>query len=504
MRTFEAGEDWMWCYADQMLLYPSAVPGKPIEVQLATTKEFLRPLPLFAQLEEQDLDALTRLAEPRTLKAGDLLMEQDAPGDAMYVVLDGQFEVSKHSGKQDVLLGLRGSGEMLGEMALLEEAPRMASVRALSDSRVLAISRAAFYQLLADNSSAVLAILRTVIGRLRSTEGLLQQQEKMAALGTLSAGLAHELNNPAAAVMRSAGQLRDVLNKWQRISGDLELLTFNEAQAARLAQIRNSEFGMRNSSTSNAPDSMDALARSDMESELEEWLDDHQVDEAWELAPELVSLGWDAGRLDELAGDFTPEQLRVVVPWIANASSAYELLDEVQRSAESISRIVKSVKTYSYLDQAPVQRVDIHDSLENTLMILKHKLKTGVTVKREYAPDLPQIDAHGSELNQVWTNLIDNAIDAMQGKGEITIRTYARGDNVIVEIADNGPGMPPDVQQHIFDPFFTTKGPGVGTGLGLHIVYNIVVDKHHGQIAVSSQPGETCFQVTLPIKLARE
>jgi len=176
----------------------------------------------------------------------------------------------------------------------------------------------------------------------------------------------------------------------------------------------------------------------------------------------------------------------------------------VQSGAELISELVKAVKTYSYLDQAPIQRVDIHDSLENTLIILKHKLKTGVTVKREYAPDLPQIDAFGSELNQVWTNLIDNAIDAMGGKGEITLRTYARGDNVIVEIADNGPGIPQEIQQRIFEPFFTTKGPGIGTGLGLHIVYNIVVDKHYGQITVMSKPGETCFQVTLPIKLARE
>jgi signal transduction histidine kinase len=218
----------------------------------------------------------------------------------------------------------------------------------------------------------------------------------------------------------------------------------------------------------------------------------------------LVSLGWGTEQLDELAAEFSPEQLRVVVPWLANGSSAYTLLDEVQSSAERISEIVKAVKTYSYLDQAPIQQVDIHDSLQNTLVILKHKLKTGVDVTRDYAPDLPRIEAYGSELNQVWTNLIDNAIDAMQGKGEITIRTYARSDSVIVQISDNGPGIPPDIQQRIFEPFFTTKGPGTGTGLGLHIVYNIVVDKHHGQITLTSKPGETCFQVTLPVKLARE
>jgi signal transduction histidine kinase len=520
MRSFEQDEDWMWCYKDQVLIYPSTgmasgdpenpalspqssvlspiKDGQPIEVQVATTKEFLRPLPLFSSLEEQDLDTLTALAEPRAIPTGELLMEQDSPGDALYVVLDGQFEVTKRSGKHDVVLGLRGSGEMLGEMSLLEQAPRMASVRALRDSRVLAISRPAFYQLLASNPSAVFAILRTFITRLRSTEQLLVQQEKLAALGTLSAGLAHELNNPAAAVRRSTDQLREVLGEWQRTSGELDMLAFDAAQSARLSALRGEMA--KHASTPV----YDALARSDMESEMETWLDEHGVEQGWELAPVLVSLGWGAEQLDALAGEFTPEQLRVVVPWLANGSSAFRLLDEVQGSAERISEIVKAVKTYSYLDQAPIQQVDIHDSLENTLVILKHKLKSGAHVTRDYAPDLPQIEAYGSELNQVWTNLIDNAIDAMQGKGEITLRTYARNDSVTVEISDNGPGIPPEIQQRIFEPFFTTKGPGTGTGLGLHIVYNIIVDKHHGQITLTSKPGETCFQVSLPIKLARE
>ncbi len=517
MRSMEPGEDWMWCYEDQVLIYPKglrplpsgddqgdATTGQPVEVQFATTKEFLRPLPLFSSLEEQDLDTLTHLAEPRAIKSGDLLMEEGSPGDALYVVLDGQFEVMKHSGKQDVLLGLRGSGEMLGEMALLEKAPRMASVRALRDSRVLAISQSAFYQLLSSNPSAVFAILRTFISRLRSTEQLLVHQEQLAALGTLSAGLAHELNNPAAAVRSSTNQLRQVLDEWQRTSRELGLLTFDPAQAERLEELL-AQSAIRNPQSAILP----ALARSDLESELETWLDDREMDRAWELAPALVSLGWRTEQLEELAAEFTQEQLRVVVPWMANSSLAYNLLDEVQSSAERISEIVKAVKTYSFLDQAPIQQVDIQDGLENTLVILKHKLKTGVNVTRDYAPNLPRIEAYGSELNQVWTNLIDNAIDAMQGKGEITLRTYMRGegpvaDNVIVEIADNGPGIPPDIQQHIFEPFFTTKGPGTGTGLGLHIVYNIVVDKHQGQIALSSQPGQTCFQVTLPVKLAHE
>ena len=250
---------------------------------------------------------------------------------------------------------------------------------------------------------------------------------------------------------------------------------------------------------------LDPIARSDLEDDLQDWLDEQGVEESWEIAPVLVSLGWDRQGVEELAGDFAPDHLEVLVPWLAKGAAAYSLLNEVRASAERISDIVRAVKSYSYLDQAPVQQVDLHEGLENTLIILKHKLKAGVEVKREYAPDLPRIEAYASELNQVWTNIIDNAIDAMQGRGEITLRTSARGaSQVIVEICDSGPGIPAEVKERIFQPFFTTKPQGVGTGLGLHIAYNIVVDKHHGQISVESQPGETCFRVVLPVELVRE
>ena len=217
----------------------------------------------------------------------------------------------------------------------------------------------------------------------------------------------------------------------------------------------------------------------------------------------LVSFGWEVGELDEVAGHFSEEQVPLVISWLAFGCQAHALLDEVGKGATRISEIVKAVKGYSYLDQAPVQQVDIHKGLEDTLIILKHKLKSGITLKREYAPNLPRIEAYASELNQVWTNIIDNAADAMQGQGEITLRTYAKGDDVVVEITDTGPGIPPDVQAHIFEAFYTTKPQGVGTGLGLHIAYNIVVDKHNGRIEVESKPGATTFRVTLPVQLAR-
>jgi signal transduction histidine kinase len=496
IRSLEPGEEWLWCYADQTVIYQSS--NDPTDVRVAATRQFIEKLPLFTGLPEREMDLLVRMAEPATIKTGEVLMEEGSPGDALYVIMDGEFEVTKHSGKQRLVLGVRKSGEVLGEMSLIEQVPRMATVRALRDSQVLAISRNGFHQLIAGNPQAVSAILRTFIARLRSTESLLVQNEKMASLGTLAAGLAHELNNPAAAVRRSSDQLREVFAEWQRLAAAIDLLNLERAQSRALAEMRT---GME-SRASSAP-RLDPLTRSDLEDELQTWLEAHDVDKAWELAPVLVSFGWEVGELDELAGTFTEEQLPVIVRWLAAGNSAFSLLDEVSHAATRISEIVKAVKTYSYLDQAPIQEVDVHDGLENTLVILRHKLKN-VKINREYDAKLPKIEAYASELNQVWTNLIDNAIDAMKGEGEITLRTYSRPESAVVEIIDSGPGIPEEVRQRIWEPFFTTKAPGVGTGLGLHIVYNIIADKHRGQVQVESRPGMTCFQVALPIKLARE
>jgi signal transduction histidine kinase len=244
------------------------------------------------------------------------------------------------------------------------------------------------------------------------------------------------------------------------------------------------------------------MAQSDRESATQTWLEANGISEAWEMAPALVSTGWESTSLEQLKGTFRPETLPAVLRWLAAGGEAYSLLDEVGVGTERLSEIVQSVKAYSYLDQGPVQEVDIHQGLDNTLVILRHKIKDGITVKREYAPDLPRIEAHGSELNQVWTNILDNAIDAMEGKGELILRTVKADDKVRIEIQDTGPGIPAETQKRIFEPFFTTKPPGLGTGLGLHIAYTIV-NNHGGNIAVTSKPGGTCFQVTLPLQLPR-
>lgn len=461
--------------------------------------EFIRRLPLFSGLAEEDLGRLVDMAEPISLGPGGVLMEEGSPGDALYVSLDGEYEVTKRSDQRDVLLAVRGAGEVLGELSLLSQQPRTASVRAARESHLLKISKDAFTHLITSSPTATLAMLHTVVERLNNSQVMLQQSEKMAALGTLSAGLAHELNNPAAAAKRSAVQLTEELTRWMRLAGTRDASNLDARQKEIVNQLRD-EIVSRTTSVAK----LDPLARSDRESEMQDWLDEKQVSDGWQYAPTLVSYGWDKRALDDLSRSFSSEQFAVVVPWLAVGCTIYSLLHEISDSAERLSEIVKSIKSYSYMDQAPVQNVDVHEGLENTLVILRHKLKEGVKVTREFEPELPHIEAYGSELNQVWTNIIDNAIDAMKGQGEIKLKTYTTHDCVIVEITDNGPGMPPEVQAHIFEPFFTTKGPGVGTGLGLHISHNIIAHKHRGEIKVTSKPGETTFQVKLPMKLKRK
>jgi signal transduction histidine kinase len=478
----------------------------PSQAGILVSKDFLRGLPLFAGLPDEDLGRLCEMAETVAVPAGAVIMEEDSQGDALYVILSGSVEVTKRSRDRELWIANRGPGEMLGEISLLEGAPRSATVRAAAECRLLKIRYEDFQRLLTLSSTAALAMLRTVAGRLRNTELMLRQSEKMAALGTLSAGLAHELNNPAAAVRRSAAQLRESLAALQRHAAELGALDPGPEAMAVVNRLR-----MELPERSAAPVRLDPLTRSDYEAEVADRLDGWGVEETWDLAPAFVALGWSADDLAVLTESFNAAQKPAFLCWLATACTVYALLDEVGQGADRISEIVKAVKSYSYLDQAPVQLVDVHEGLDNTLVILRHKLKTGVTVVKEYAPGLPRVEAYASELNQVWTNLIDNAIDAMNGRGEIRIHTFAQEkpadggvrQEIVVEISDDGPGIPPEIQGRIFDAFFTTKEPGKGTGLGLHISYNIVVNQHHGEIEIASRPGQTSFRVTLPVQLNR-
>jgi signal transduction histidine kinase len=464
--------------------------------------EFLAKLPLFAGLQKEDLEQLFAMSELQTLETGDVLMAEGDPGTSAYVLLNGEMEITKHTGERETVLDRRGAGELLGEIALLEGCARSATVRAATPARVLCISRDTFHTVLVKSPSAMSAVLGTVTKRLRNSEMALRQNEKMAALGTLSAGLAHELNNPSAAVQRSAGQLRSALAQLQRMAAELNRAGFTAAQMEVVARLRR-EMPEREP----LPSALDPLARSDLESELQDWLDERGVEGAWELAPAIANFAWTRDDLETLTRGFDPGQAAAFGCWLGAGCTVYALLDEVHTGAERISDIVKAVKSYSQLDRAAIQLVDVHEGIEDTLVILRYKLKQGVTVSREYDRSLPRIEAYASELNQVWTNIIDNAVDAMQGKGELRIKTYLdpanlASDDIVVEITDNGPGIPAEIQPRIFEAFFTTKAPGVGTGLGLNIAYNIVVRQHRGEIEVVSRPGQTTFTVRLPLRIA--
>ena len=456
--------------------------------------DFLKKVSLFVDLPEADLDRLCSMAEEVKISDSEELFAEGSPGDRAYVVIEGQLEVFTASGEKEVLLSVLGEGDVVGEMALLEQAPRNASVRARGEGLLLEIHGGQFDQLLNTSPSASRAMLLTVLSRWRGTQAMLRQSEKMAQLGTLTAGVAHELNNPASAVKRGAEQLREAVLQYESAHLKLSRLVLGEAQVDVLG-------GLSNKAQERAllPPELDALARSDREYELEEWLEDQGLDDAWELAPILVNLGYNPSGLTELTKGFSSDQLPTVIGWLGAAYTVYGLLSEIEQGAGRISEIVKALKTYSYSDQTLTLPVDVHEGLDNTLVILRSKLKDTIVVKREYAPDLPEIQAFGSELNQVWTNIIDNAAGALGDQGEILIRTYQDGGWVVVEIEDNGPGIAEEIQAKIFDPFFTTKAPGEGTGLGLNISYNIVIQRHRGNIKVFSQPGSTRFQVTLPI-----
>lgn len=457
--------------------------------------EFLRRLPLFAGLSERDLQRLYAQARTLTVPGHHLLIEEGTPGDALYILIDGELEVTKRSGAHDVKLDVRRPGEVIGEMSLLDNLPRSASVRTLRASELLMISKEVFERVLTGSSSAALGILHTVTQRLRQNEALLHEKEKMAGLGTLAAGLAHELNNPAAAVRRASAQLRELLLKWQRAMSALDALALDEHQTQHVAELRTAM-----ARRAVEPVDLDPLARSDREGEVEQSLEAHGVENAWELAPTLVGFGWEPGDFEHLAEHFSSAEISTLAESLGMGSAVYSLLDEVAKGAERISEIVKAVKSYSYLDRAPVQAVDVHEGLDNTLVILRHKLKNNIRITRAYAPDLPRIEAYAGELNQVWTNILDNAVDALNGQGEIKLRTALDGDHVVVELIDNGPGIPPEIQSRVFEAFFTTKPPGIGTGLGLNIAYNII-HKHYGEIQLDSRPGRTAFRVRLPTVL---
>lgn len=457
--------------------------------------ELLRRVPLFAGLTDDELTGLIEDARRVRVRAGRTVMRASEPGDGLYVLVTGEVEVTGSEDGDDIRLAVMGPGAVLGETSLLRERPRSASVRALQDSELLVIAPARFRALLTSSPAAALVMLRTVTERLRSTEASLLERERMAALGTLAAGITHELNNPAAAAVRGAALLPAALAESTLRTRDL-IERLGPVWAARLLEAGDVPGGV--SAGASRPAGHPFAA----EEAVAGWLEARGLPRGEELAPPLAQGGWGPAALDALAAELeAPEALPAVVAWLAAMAEVRSLAAEIHSGATAIAGIVAAVKDYVHLDRAPLQRVNLGAGIDNTLLILRGKIGAGIRVERQIPADLPLIEGYPRELSQVWTNLIDNAVDAMAGTGVLEIVAQPVEGGVVVRVMDSGSGIPRELRNRIFDPFFTTKPPGAGSGLGLAIARSIVVNRHRGRIRVRSRPGRTVFEVQLPLCL---
>jgi signal transduction histidine kinase len=451
----------------------------------------LRKIEVFSDLHADQLAWLAGKLEEIRLSAGEAFIRPGDPADSLVVILEGEMQFQR-ADIPDAPVFRASAGEITGLLPYSRLREYRGIGRALVPVRLARLHKNQFPEMLQRMPELGPRLVAIMADRIRETARLETQRDKLAALGKLSAGLAHELNNPAAAAQRATTSLRETL--WTVREASIRL-----ARHALSAEQREMIVRFETEAVQFVPAAtLDPLAQSDREEQITNWLEPHQVPEAWKLAPVLADAGVQVPRLQDLADQVGKEVLSDALIRIASILKISTLISEIDNSTKRISDLVRAIKEYSYMDRAAMQEVDLHQGLESTLTILGHRLKKGITVVREYDTHLPRICAYGGELNQIWTNLIDNAIEAMQGTGELRLRTALELDRVLVEVRDNGPGIPPEVQPHIFDPFFTTKGVGEGTGLGLDTVCRIVRN-HRGEIRVVSQPGDTRFQVYLPV-----
>ncbi len=451
--------------------------------------ELLR-LPVFANLPGDQLDWFISQSQEMTLKAGEVYSRQGAPADAMFVILEGQVQWRGERGGETFVFDVE-AGDVTGVLPFSRMKQFGVNGRAVTDTRALRFPASKFPDLVQKMPELTQRLVGLMSDRIRETTRLEQQRDRLASLGKLSAGLAHELNNPASAAKRAASQLRDLLKKIKNASLELGRRDLTPAQKSEIERLE-ALF------TQQDVVPPDALTISDLEDQIDSLLRSHGQADLWLLAAGLARRNIKPEVVESLFATLDGETARAALVRIAVSEEIASLVHEIESSTSRISDLVGAIKEYTHMDQAPVQNVDVVKSLETTLTIMNHKLKQGVVVRRDYQPDPLLVNSFGSELNQVWTNLIDNAIDAMHGKGELRVRTYRDDGCAVVVIGDNGPGISDEVQPHIFEPFFTTKGVGEGTGLGLDTVQRIV-KKHRGNIEVNSSPGDTRFQVWLPL-----
>ena len=467
-----------------------------------TTFDELRRIPLFDGLSDGELSGVVQQGSEKFVPAGEINGREGEPVEHLYVILEGELRISKQVNGGEVVINTFTPGAFFAEVPLLAGTPFLATGRALADCRMFLIPNDLFRRMLTEYPTFSNRILETMAERVQILQSVAGQREMLNSLSTLAAGLAHELNNPAAAARRSAEDLRESLDELRSAGMRLARATAGgESMPSALDRLERTIDDVLEHAEAREERGLDELARCEHEEELGLWLKNRGVEGGWEMAYSFVAAGLEVSSLAPILESVTPDLRTDALRYVRAALDAASLAGEVEGSVRRISGIVETMEGYSYMDLAPVQEVDVNGSLDDTLAVLDYRLE-GVEVVRDYAPDLPHITAYGGELNQVWTNLVDNAIDAVstsEGSGRIALRTTCERDRVLVEVSDDGPGIPQEYHARIFEPFFSTKDVREGAGLGLDVSYRVIVGRHGGDIHVVSKPGDTRFQVRLPV-----